>query len=206
MTAIARRTPASGSAGPASVKRPRRALDIGTGHRAAGAACRDDLQIDAEPLGQGPHRRGRLDGGRSRGRRFGRASRRRRGGGEFADHRAGVGARTFVELDQRRTDLDPLAGLSTEPGDPAGLRRRHFDHRLFGLDRDERLVGHDMVALGDVPGDELGLLQAFAEIGQDKGAHEPKTTGVFSVTPAKAGVQSRTRRLLQPLNLPLARK
>src|SRR5215472_6757788 len=30
-----------------------------------------------------------------------------------------------------------------------------------------------MIALGDMPGDELGLLQAFAEIGQHKYVHLP---------------------------------
>jgi hypothetical protein len=33
-----------------------------------------------------------------------------------------------------------------------------------------------MIALGDMPGDELGLLQAFAEIRQDKHAHKPNPT------------------------------
>ena len=28
-----------------------------------------------------------------------------------------------------------------------------------------------MIALGDVPGDDLGLLQAFAEIGKREAAH-----------------------------------
>ena len=77
----------------------------------------------------------------------------------------------FLEFDERRTDLDPLAGIDEQARDAARLRRWHFDDRLFGLDRDERLVGDDMIAFGDMPGDDLGFLQSFAEIGQREGAH-----------------------------------
>jgi hypothetical protein len=51
------------------------------------------------------------------------------------------------------------------------LRRRHLDDRLFGLDRDKRLIGHDMIALGNMPSNELSFLQAFTEIREDKSAH-----------------------------------
>ena len=78
----------------------------------------------------------------------------------------------LVEIDERRADLDALARLGEQPRDPARLRRGHLDHRLLGLDRDERLIGDDMVAFRDMPGDDLGLLQPFAEIGQREGAHE----------------------------------
>ena len=51
------------------------------------------------------------------------------------------------------------------------MRGRDLDHGLVGLDRNERLVGHDVIALADVPGDDLCLLQALAEIRQVKDAH-----------------------------------
>ena len=60
-----------------------------------------------------------------------------------------------------------------------------------------------MVALGDMPGDELGLLQALAEIGQHKHAHEPNPKPecpAFSVALAKAGGQSSMCRPLRPLD------
>ena len=56
-------------------------------------------------------------------------------------------------------------------GDAPGLRRGDLDHRLLGLDRDQRLVGDDAIADADVPGDDLRLLQTFAEVGQPEGAH-----------------------------------
>src|SRR6516162_3161439 len=48
-----------------------------------------------------------------------------------------------------------------------------------------------MIALGDMPGYERGLLQALAEIGQDKHAHLPMSVKV--VTLAKARVQGDRR-------------
>src|SRR5204863_6723118 len=62
--------------------------------------------------------------------------------------------------------------LDAQPGDLPVLRRWHLDDRLLGLDRDERLIGHYMIALADMPRDQLGLLQAFAEIRQHKRAHD----------------------------------
>ena len=56
--------------------------------------------------------------------------------------------------------------------DAARLRRGDLDHRLRRLDRDERLIGRDVLARRDMPLDELGLLQAFAEIGKTKDVHE----------------------------------
>ncbi len=64
----------------------------------------------------------------------------------------------------------PTAAMS--PGSPcsetynAGDRRRHFDRRLVGHHVDQMLVLLDAVADRDVPGDDLGLGRAFADIGQ----------------------------------------
>ena len=49
--------------------------------------------------------------------------------------------------------------------------RGHLDHGLVGLDRHERLIGNHVIALIDVPSDDLGLLEAFTEIRQDELAH-----------------------------------
>ena len=48
----------------------------------------------------------------------------------------------------------------------AGHRRGHFHRRLVGHHVDQRLVLRDPVADRDVPGDDLGLGRAFADIGQ----------------------------------------
>jgi hypothetical protein len=45
------------------------------------------------------------------------------------------------------------------------MRRGDVDHRFVGFNRHQRLIGDDMIAGGDVPGDDLSFLQAFAEIG-----------------------------------------
>ena len=79
---------------------------------------------------------------------------------------AGVGLGSVGERDQRRPGLDDVAHGTVQLGDQPGMRRRDLDHGLVGLDRDQRLVGHDVIALADVPGDDLGLLQALAEIRQ----------------------------------------
>ena len=145
------------------------ALHIGAHHRAARAAAGELRQIDAALTGQRPHSRRGED--LSRGRCCRRRRCRRGPGRKLADDGAGVGVGAVLEVDQRRTHLDALAGLGEQARDASGSRRRHLDHRLFGLDRDQRLVGDDMIAFGDVPGDDLRLLQPFAEIGEREAAH-----------------------------------
>ena len=44
--------------------------------------------------------------------------------------------------------------------------RRHLDHGLVGFDRQERLIGDDVVALVDQPGDDFSLFETLAEIRQ----------------------------------------
>jgi hypothetical protein len=79
--------------------------------------------------------------------------------------------RTLVEFHESAADFDPLTGLGAKAGNLPGLGRGHLDHRLFGLDRDQRLIGDDIIALAYMPGDELSLLEAFAEIGEGEDAH-----------------------------------
>ncbi len=75
------------------------------------------------------------------------------------------------EFDQRAADFDQLAGGAVQPGDVAADRRGHFDHRFVGLDRNERLVGDDMITFTDMPRDDLGFVQSFTEIGHWKYVH-----------------------------------
>src|SRR6185503_9952229 len=49
--------------------------------------------------------------------------------------------------------------------------RRHLDDGLVGLHRDHRLVGLERIARLHVPLDDLGFLQALAEVGQVEDPH-----------------------------------
>jgi hypothetical protein len=77
----------------------------------------------------------------------------------------------FLEFEQRCAHLHALSRLDQQLGDVARLRRGHFHNRLFGLDRDQWLIDDDVVAFGDVPTDNLGLLQPFTKIRQGERAH-----------------------------------
>ena len=61
----------------------------------------------------------------------------------------------------------------------------------------QRLVGDDVVADADVPGDDLGLLQALAEIGQREDVlmrilqHAPRRRRTRAVDRACSGASSR---------------
>jgi hypothetical protein len=71
-----------------------------------------------------------------------------------------------LQLHQRRADRRHLAGLAMDRGHLAGYRRGHLDRRLVGHHVDQVLVLGDDVADLDVPGDDLGLGGAFADIGK----------------------------------------
>jgi len=77
----------------------------------------------------------------------------------------------FFELDQRRAHFDVVAAFRQQAKNAPGMRRGDLDHGLFGLDRHQGLIGDDMVAGSDMPVDELGFLQAFAEIGESEARH-----------------------------------
>ena len=79
--------------------------------------------------------------------------------------------RTFGKLDQGRAHLDEIALGAEQARDAAAPRRRDLDHGLVGLDRHQRLIDDDVIALVDVPGDDLRLFEAFAEIRQHELAH-----------------------------------
>ena len=91
--------------------------------------------------------------------------------GEFADDDAAVTDHRLLEFDQGAADRDHVARLGVDHRNRAGGRRGHFDDGLVGLHREQRLVGDHVVANLDVPGDDLGLLQSFAEVGQRERFH-----------------------------------
>ena len=88
---------------------------------------------------------------------------RRRG-----DHLALTGV-FGLDHHQRRADRDLVADLAGQFHDRARHRRFHLDRRLVGHHVGDVLVFLDPVADGDVPGDDLGLGDAFADIGQLEG-------------------------------------
>jgi hypothetical protein len=53
----------------------------------------------------------------------------------------------------------------------AALRRGDLDDGLVGLDRHQRLVDDDVIALVDMPGDDLRFFETFAEIRQHELTH-----------------------------------
>ncbi len=97
--------------------------------------------------------------------------------------------RLNLQPDQRRADRDGVADLGAEPEDFAVDRRGDFDGRLVGHDRGEhRVLAHEVADL-DVPFDEFGLGDAFADIGQldDVFAHDQASIVSRRARPTRAG-------------------
>jgi hypothetical protein len=78
-----------------------------------------------------------------------------------------------VDLEDRQHSphVDRLALFSAQPHDDAGGWTRDDRDGLVGLDLDEVLVLAHMVALGDVPGEDLRCGDALAHIGQPELHH-----------------------------------
>ena len=68
--------------------------------------------------------------------------------------------------------MHELADLAVQLRDAAVVGGGDVHDRLGGLDRDQRLVGGDLVARLDVPFDDLGFLQSFAQVGQLEDLHD----------------------------------
>ena len=78
-----------------------------------------------------------------------------------------AGALAFgLDLHQHRADRDLVADLAGQLDHLARDRAFHLDRRLVGHHVGELLVLLDLVADLDVPGDDLGLGDAFADVGQ----------------------------------------
>ena len=108
--------------------------------------------------------------------RFGFRSRRsRHAHGRCPGHRALRQVRVELEFGQHRAGDHDVAGVTGQLQHLAGDRRGHFDHRLGGFHRHQRLVQADHVAFLDEPLDDGRVGQAFAEVGKMEGlafAHE----------------------------------
>jgi len=70
-----------------------------------------------------------------------------------------------LEDHDRRAHRGHRAGFAVKREHFAGDGRGHFDRRFVRHHVDEVLVFVDRVADGDVPGDDLGLCGAFADVG-----------------------------------------
>ena len=149
-------------------------LDIADRDNPSPSGRRHQIQVDPELSRQRADRRRRLD------RRTRPSAFRFHAGllgdrivlrAQTADHAAGIVVRSLGKTHQRTAHFDHVTGLGEQFCDAAGLRRRHFDHRLVGFHAEQRLIGNHRVALMDMPGDDLGLLQAFAKIGKQKITH-----------------------------------
>ena len=154
--------------------------DVVGGNAALGPAGADDAQIDIRLPRQGAHRGGRLDAcaglsGHGLGTLLEFAFARL----HLADHRAGVG-RPGISCacigQQRPAGCDDVADCGEEPFDAAGLGRRDVDDRLVRFHRYQGAVRGYLVTWLNVPLDDFGLFQAFAQVRQIEHAHANSST------------------------------
>ena len=62
--------------------------------------------------------------------------------------------------------MNGIAGGTKQVSNHSGLGGGYFDDRLGGLYRNQNLVSFDLITFLNMPFDDLGLGQAFAQIGQ----------------------------------------
>jgi hypothetical protein len=146
-------------------------FDVGGEDAAAGARAGDGGEVDTAVEGElADGRRGLGPGGRTTG--GGAGGRGRRGvlGGKGRGRRRRRlrGGLPVLQDHDHLTDLHDVSGGEGQGDDLAADRGWEFDEGLVGLDLDEGLVPGDRVAGGDQPGDDLALLQSFADVGEDE--------------------------------------
>ena len=99
--------------------------------------------------------------------------------------------RPFRELDpdQVGADRQRLAHLAAQRQHRAGHRRRDLDAGLVGHHVGERLVLDHGIARLDMPGDELDLGDALADVGHldDADAHQPASIARRIAAPTRSG-------------------
>jgi len=83
--------------------------------------------------------------------------------------RHGLFDRIGFDHHQCRSDRHLIADLTRQFDHGARNRRFHLDRRLVGHHVGDRLILLDAVAELDVPGDDFGLGDAFADVGQAEG-------------------------------------
>ena len=90
---------------------------------------------------------------------------------ELADHSAGILLTTLGELDQGSAYFQQIAFGAKHAHNATAAWRRHLDHGLVGLDRDEWLISNHVIPLVHMPGHDLGLFETFAKVGQHELSH-----------------------------------
>ena len=185
--AMVRRTPRSGTTSPGAGaardgRRRRRTAD--------GASRRGRRRIAGAPRARRPRARSARAGRcprppraprRARAPAAGSSARRAErlyGARRVRAHRRGVlarpvggrggGSRRAVGLDHRehRAHVERVARRPAQPRDDAVRRARDDDGGLVGLDLDEVLVLGHLIALGHLPGHDLGGRDALPDVGQ----------------------------------------
>ncbi|MNF82727.1 hypothetical protein D3C84_650380 [compost metagenome] len=145
-----------------------RGFDIAPGDQASAAGTDQATQVDAQLAGQLAHRRGRARrqvlAGRRRGADEEAVRLRLAAAFQTTDHGAGIGLALVGQ--QRLADMQDVAFGAEGLGHHTVVGRGDIDDGLGGFHRDQQLVGLDRLAGLDVPLDDLGLLQAFAQVGQ----------------------------------------
>ena len=81
-----------------------------------------------------------------------------------------------LDGEQRLPDGDGASGLGVQGGDDARVGDGDLDDGLGGLHLGDHLVDRDAVAGLDAPGDDLGLLESLAEVGEQEVRHCPPPT------------------------------
>ena len=145
------------------------------GDLSLGAARVHRAQIDVQLAGQGADGGRHLDLGAAGPRRLGPLVDAHLVARHGADHGAGVGSLTLIEVDQGRPHRHDVARLGVQLGDASGMGRRYLDDRLVGLHRQQRLLVDHLIADGDVPVDDLGFLEALPQVGQVEPFHAKAT-------------------------------
>ena len=69
--------------------------------------------------------------------------------------------RRFIEFNNGRANFHALVRFAQKAFDISRTWRGNLDDCLFGLDRNQRLVGYNVIAFGHMPSDDLGILKSF---------------------------------------------
>ncbi len=93
-------------------------------------------------------------------------------GCRFRRRRCSLPRAIELEINQRRTGGNGIAGLAVQRDDHAGLRRRHSRPLPGGFQCDHRLVDCYAVAHGDMPAHDFRFLQSFAQVRQIETSHD----------------------------------
>ena len=137
------------------------ALPVGT---CAAAACLNDLPHALAGIERRRHRKGRKKRGGGQFGRLGRLACGASGSCGRCSTRLQVALALHFEANQLRTHGHGLPDAAAQRQHPARHGRGNLHRGLVGHDVGQHLVGDDGVALPHMPGDQLHLGNAFADV------------------------------------------